>query len=74
MAASKIRVARRFLERRGYAPYPVFKLKDEDTPDLDSWREKPIVPDGEHSELPGPTEPDEDEETELDGQTGKWTR
>lgn len=65
------RVAQRHLERQGFAPYPVMNLHDEDTPDLDSWREKAVVPDDDHSEIPG----DEDEEDEkLDGQTGKWTR
>jgi hypothetical protein len=65
------RVARRFLERKGYAAYPVSDLKEDDTPDLDSWRQRPDVPDGDHSELPG----DENEEDSmLDGQTGMWTR
>ena len=68
------RVASRYLERKGYANYPVAELKPGDTPDLDSWREKPVVPDHDHSELPGPSAPDEEEKTDLDGQTGKWVR
>lgn len=71
MPVSKVakRVARRFLE--GLTKYPVRERPPEDTPDLDTWRERPAVPDGDRSALPG----DEDaENAELDGQTGKRTR
>lgn len=73
MAVSKLaqRVARRFLDRKGYSAYPVAELKPGDTPDLDSWREKPVVPDDDHSEIPGD---EDDEDAKLDGQTGMWTR
>ena len=67
--ASAARVALRWRVRRAFAPYPVMNLHDEDTPDLDSWREKPSLPGENHSELPG-----EDDDQDLDGQTGKWTR
>lgn len=71
MKPSSRRVASRFLQVKGYAPYPQTDLKDDDTPDLDSWREMADLPDADHSALPG----DEDEEDDaLDGQKGKWTR
>jgi|GEM_PF-2459661 len=62
MPPSFKRVARRYLERQGAFP----ELKHEQ--DLDSWRDKPALPDG-HSELPG----DEDDE-DLDGLEDEWSR
>jgi len=68
MPPSFKRVARRYLERQGTGPYPEMNLRDDQ--DLDSWRDRPALPDG-HSELPG----DEDEDDEIsEGLEGEWSR